>query len=150
MPYSVSVCPCCSNCWHLGATCLNEYTALDEAPTQHNFDACLMTSLKAFFLETLGLTFECCPWNLPKCFMLTLATDFSFITLKYSPWFHSTKYPPTKHNAITDLLFCQKIDTFCWCPEFSFFLSLVGTNLFLLGRQSFVGKRLLVGLNVIG
>ena len=46
-------------------------------PTQHNSDACLMTGVKMWFLETSGLTFECCPWNLPKGPMLTLAIDVS-------------------------------------------------------------------------
>lgn len=79
--------PFWSTCWHLGAACMNQRTAFNGAPTQHNFGACLMTGLKTLFLETSGLTFECCPWNLPKGSLLTLATHFSLITLENSPCF---------------------------------------------------------------
>lgn len=110
-----------------------------------------MTYLKTLFLETSWLTTECHPWNLPKGSRLTLATDVSPMTLEYFPAFHSTRSPPTKRKAITGLLFCQKTLTFCWCPQPSCSLSTVGTNLFLLGRQSsFCSKHPLVCHDVTG
>lgn len=76
-------------------------------PTQHNSDACLMTGMKTLFLETSGLTFECCPWNLPKGPMLTLATDVSLNCEVFS-LLSTTPIPSYRESCHHRSSFCQK------------------------------------------
>lgn len=124
-------------CTQLRETCLNQHAASDEAPAQRNCEACLMTGLKTLFLDTSGLTFHCHPWNLPKGPMLSLATDVSPMTLEYS-FSLLSRAPNTLPQSVTPPSTCYsaKRHTHLVDAQFSFSLSMVGTNVFLLGRQS--------------
>lgn len=82
---SIPVCPSHGHHAHSwGGTYLRQCVPPHEALAQRDCDACLMTGLETLFLETLGLTPHCHPWNLPKGSMLSLATGVSLMTLEYT------------------------------------------------------------------